>query len=64
MAPDEASAFFLIAARGLLFNWGACNGEYDLVAAMNLFVRKLLKGFLIDGQPPAETPEPRKGSPR
>jgi AcrR family transcriptional regulator len=58
IAPEKAASFFLIAVRGLLFNWGACDGEYDLVVTMNAFVRKLLKGFLVSGSDRRELPEP------
>ena len=48
MTPDKAASFFLMTVRGLLFSWGVSDGEYDLVATMNAFVRKILKGFLTD----------------
>ncbi len=41
----ELSQFFLIAVRGLIYNWCTHDGSYDLVAAVENYVSALRRSF-------------------
>ncbi|MBQ8264334.1 MAG: TetR/AcrR family transcriptional regulator [Clostridia bacterium] len=41
----ELSRFFLIAVRGLVYNWCTCDGGYDLAEAAGGYVRTLRRAF-------------------
>ena len=41
----ELSRFFLIAVRGLVYNWCTCDGGYDLAEAADGYVRTLRRAF-------------------
>lgn len=43
----ELSHFFLIAVRGLVYNWCTCDGAYDLPEAMERYVRTLRRSLEI-----------------
>lgn len=48
VSDDGAAAlshFFLIAVRGLVYNWCTCDGGYELPEAMERYVRALRRGF-------------------
>lgn len=44
--PQDIALFFLIAVRGLIYNWCTNDGAYDLREAMRKFVSKLLRAYL------------------
>ena len=49
-SASELSHFFLIAVRGLVYNWCTCDGTYDLPAAVETYALTLRRSF----NPPSE----------
>lgn len=47
---SELSRFFLIAVRGLVYNWCTHDGAYELVEATERYVRSLRRSFSREGQ--------------
>jgi AcrR family transcriptional regulator len=43
--PEEIAAFLFVMARGIVFDWSLHNGEYDLRAAMDAYMRDLVSVF-------------------
>ena len=48
-SADEIAEYLMIATRGLVYNWCTCNGSYDLAAATQKFVHRLLAYYLPAG---------------
>ena len=48
-SADEIAEYLMIAIRGLVYNWCTCNGSYDLAAATQKFVHRLLAYYLPAG---------------
>ena len=48
-SADEIAEYLMIAIRGLVYNWCTCNGSYDLAAATQQFVHRLLAYYLPAG---------------
>ena len=48
-SADEIAKYLMIAIRGLVYNWCTCNGSYDLAAATQKFVHRLLAYYLPAG---------------
>lgn len=48
-SAEEMAQYLMIAVRGLVYNWCTCNGSYDLAAATQKFVHRLLAYYLPTG---------------
>ena len=48
-SAEEMAQYLMIAVRGLVYNWCTCNGSYDLAAATQKFVHRLLAYYLPAG---------------
>lgn len=44
-SPEEMAEFFMIASRGLVYNWCTMDGGYNLEEAMERYVRRLMRAF-------------------
>jgi len=42
---DTVSDFLLVIARGLLFDWSLAQGDYDLVAKMDSYIKIAMRSF-------------------
>ena len=45
-SPEEMASYLMIAVRGLVYHWCTTNSAYDLTAAMDGFVDRLLRAYL------------------
>ncbi len=45
MSPEDATEFFFIASRGVVYDWCIHDGMYDLEKKMELYMKKLVEIF-------------------
>lgn len=47
ISPDETVEYLFVAVRGAVYNWCLHNGEYDLVAYISNYVKRLIKSIVM-----------------